>query len=252
MHFERYLSGRNRVYAQVDLEHGGGGGGGLGRAAPWKPGDDLVLELPKNVAEVRVASTKHTAFEDIGLADDFTFSLWCLFVPKPLANPAGPTLDASRFLAENRQAFGDMLPKHVLLVTRTTSTGVDTAFAGSVAQALGYHDLAFPLLMFFRDNVVRIRPTYENHQTISLKDQPLNGIVVSLGGADAQAAYDLISDLPALLTAPTVPVAKLEQLVDKVTTSARNRGVLKKLGNAAVPTVKVLSAGARALVTGGA
>jgi hypothetical protein len=218
----------------------------------WSPGDELIMDFPATVAAVKTSSPNHTAFEDTNLADDFAFKTWCLLVPRPIADPSEASTSVSLFLTENREAFGNMLPDHVLLLTRTKGGTIDRGFASSVATAMQLGSDDFPVLMFFKVPKVVIRMRYENRALLDLKDDVLNGFALTLGGADIAAAKELMTKLPDLLQFEKVPVDDLIALVARVEKEAKSRWLKSKAKGIAMPAVKVIGTLGRVAITGGA
>src|ERR1039458_9681540 len=111
----------------------------------------LTFDLPHTVAEVKQHSTAHTRFDARRLPDAFVFKLWCVLVPKSINESADASTSPSKFLVENREAFGNSLADDVLLVTKVKDDGtLDLGFAADVKRAMEYNEEELPALLFLR------------------------------------------------------------------------------------------------------
>lgn len=219
-------------------------GGGSGN--PFRPDHLVYASLPSTVGQVKQEGAPHTAFDVRGMPDDFAFGLWCLIVPEPLVTPTpvgAMSVDPSQFLTHNHTAIGDALPDDILLLVRVTGAGdVDRGFASTVATALELPDDEFPVLLFFREPVIRIRRRYRNAQTIEFKDDSLNGFAISLGGCDLTAVQDIVRGLPEVLKHDRLPIDRLTTLVEDARQKAVTRHHMEAAKRYGLPVIRVLGA----------
>jgi hypothetical protein len=220
--------------------------------ASWPRDVILTFDLPHTVAEVKQHSSAHTQFDDRHLPDAFVFKLWCVLVPRSINESADASTSPSKFLLENREAFGNSLADDVLLVTRVKDNGtLDFGFAADVKRALEYNEEELPALLFLRRPLVTIYKSYQNEADIlKLAGRPLNGLAMTLGHHTPDAVKRFLAEVPHFLEGGEVPVDLLSKSLksaDSAATRAQIWEGSKKTGKAAVssiPTLLTIIAGA--------
>jgi hypothetical protein len=235
-----YLSGDSTSTSNDSVDAFPGQGG-----PSRNPNQILTQRLPRTVAEVKQFGKTHTQFEDLQLSDDFAFKLWCVLIPKALSENSDEKASASKFLIENREAFGDSLANDILLVTRVKDNGaLDFGFAAAVKRALEYNEEELPALLFVREPHLDLYKSYQNESDVlKLSGHPLNGIALTLGGYSVATVKRFMEQIPRLLEHGEVPVDLLNKTLKSAQSAATRAEVVnssKNAGKAAVEVVPTL------------
>jgi hypothetical protein len=209
----------------------------------------LDIMLPHTVGDVKSVSTQNTLFRHKKLPDDYAFKHWCVFIPHPeSANPSEDDVSAlgSSYLISQRHVVGGAIPDNSLLVTFVTKGGeIDVALGAEITRALGYRYDQSPILIFTPMPRIRVYQTYKNIDSINqvvFKDQEIDGVAVSLGGASRKSLRSVVKIIPDCFTEKGI---KLDELIDKVRlargATARNQKIKQAL-KVGAPAVSVLAA----------
>jgi hypothetical protein len=202
------------------------------------------IDLPQTVGDVKVRSTQHTLFHYKKLADDYTFSHWCLLVPHPLSTQATDdeaSASGSALLFSQRHVVGGALPDTALLVAFVTKEGgPDLALGADITRALEYDDDETPILIFTTEPRVRIHKAYRNVELLAIKDRKVDGIAVSLGGCSPEALLPVIKAIPKCFTDRTVKLDELNEKVRKAKASTVRTRQFKRAAKVSGPVVNVL------------
>ena len=239
-------SNENKPTTNQPVDGFPGSGGGS-----YDPNLILTQRLPRTVAEVKQFGKVHTQFEDRRLPDDFAFKLWCVLIPKTISESADANTSASKFLIENREAFGNSLADDVLLVTKVKDNGtLDFGFAAEVKRALDYNEEELPALLFVREPQLTVHKSYQNESEIlKLAGYPLNGLAMTFGAYGPPTVKRFLEKVPGLVEDGQVPVDLLSKTLKSAQSAAIRARIIengKKAGKAAaigVPTLLTIISG---------